>query len=209
MRAIFLILAAAGCTSTTMSGDDDPAGPDASVLPACDPEGAFGAPVAVGGLDGADHEQGARLSADERTVYFHRAAGAEDQDLFVATRGDAAGTFGTATAITTLNTGTFHEASPSVTDDGLTMVFTSDRGNTSDVFLADRASASDDFQVVSQIVGINTGFEETDSFLARDGSELWFASDRGGNGDLFRATASGSTFDGEAAVAALNTAGEE
>src|SRR6188768_1211486 len=103
MRALFFVLAAAGCTSTTTTGDDDPADPDASVSSACDPSGAFGAPVAVGGLDSGDNELGARLSGDEKTVYFHRAAGAEDQDLFEATRGDAAGAFGTATALTTLN----------------------------------------------------------------------------------------------------------
>ena len=68
MRALLFGLALAGCTTTTTTGDDvDP--PDAGPTATCDLTAAFSAPVAVGGLDGAPEELGARFSTDERTVY--------------------------------------------------------------------------------------------------------------------------------------------
>jgi len=210
MRVILLSLLLAGCTSTTTTGDDDVMVPDAEPgTVGCDTTAAFSAPVAVGGLDTAAEELGARFSPDERTVYFHRFTGAEDHDLFSATRADASAAFGTATVLTALNLGSADENSPSVTADGLDMVFSSDRGGTFDLFAADRDATADEFMVVSQIASINSGFDDTTPFVSRDGSDLWFSSTRDGNADLYRATVSGSSFGNAALVAELNTAGAE
>lgn len=206
MRALLFAVLLAGCSSPA-PGADDVVTPDAVTLPACDPTAAFGAPVAVGGLDGTADEGGAGLSADERTVYFHRLA--PGGDLFSATRGDAAGTFGTAAALTALNQTSADELSPSVSADGLMMVFTSNRGGTLDLFLADRDTTGGAFAVVSQIVALNSGSADTDGYLTADAGEVWFASDRDGDFDLFRATASGSTFDTDLPVTELNTGGPD
>lgn len=201
MRIVLAGLALAGCSSPA-PGADDVVEPDAmGVTESCSDTDAFGTSSAVGGLTDAT---GARFSPDQRTVWYSK-----NGDLFEATRSSDTGSFSGEAPLTNLNMTSADEIAPSVAGTTLSMVFASDRGNTFDLFLADRDTTADQFAVVSQIVGTNTGFSDTFPHLAADGSELWFASDRDGDFDIYRATVSGSSFGNTAAVAAVNAGGTE
>jgi len=57
-----------------------------------------------------------------------------------------------------------------------------------DLYVATRASTSDPFGTPAPLTAINTEHTEQDAFVTRDGCELWFASDRSNNVDIYVAT---------------------
>ena len=77
---------------------------------------------------------------------------------------------------------------PNLSPDELTIVFSSQRQTSIDLYVATRASASDSFGPPIALTAINTEHTEQDAFVTRDGCELWFASDRSGNVDIYVAT---------------------
>jgi hypothetical protein len=105
----------------------------------------------------------------------------------VAVLGDAAPRryhFGPPQVVAELSDGSKND-NPTLSADLLELAFTSDRSGNSDVWLADRATASAPFGPPVAVTAANSSSFETSAALAADGLTLWFGSDRaGGLGDL-------------------------
>jgi hypothetical protein len=103
----------------------------------------FGAPLTVGGVSGpAFNEMSPVLSADELTIYFARTAAysANPAKIFVATRAAIGDSFGTATAVPELDSGTTDNFPTYLTEDGcvLYMARAPAVGTGPDLFVAKR-----------------------------------------------------------------------
>jgi Tol biopolymer transport system component len=98
----------------------------------------FAAPVEVPGVNSNAREEGFSLSADGLTLFFASDRLVEGQmDLFVATRPDAAASFGTPEPLAQLNTDS-DELDPQLSPDGLELFFASSREGSFQLFRAAR-----------------------------------------------------------------------
>jgi Tol biopolymer transport system component len=173
---------------------------DAPVL--CDPLGKFSEPVPVGGLATSATEISGSLSPNELTMYpWGRIGASTTNDIYVATRTHLTDDFGTPMVLTSIDpNSSSEEADPWITSDGLVLLFVTDRegmGMLMDhIYVATRVSQLADFSAPASLFGIQTpGANDRTPYIASDGDELWFASDRpGGRGgfDVWRATKSPS-----------------
>jgi hypothetical protein len=179
---------------------------------ACDLGAPFGVPVPIAGaINTAAKEGGPRLTADELTMYFSRAVAGATSSLFIAHRSSATAPFDTATPLTALDE-SFDEYDPTTSTE-LAIFFTAvDRASSCDIWGATRASAADSFGAPGAVGAVNSGASEQTPFLTADSAALWFASNRPGgpgNYDLYRAAATGASFDSPALVAELSTSSNE
>lgn len=154
--------------------------------------GTFSAPVRVTGLGVPPSLYGPKISGDGTTLYFSR-PGNTEEDIYAAARiGDTE--FSPAIALPVINTATDSEGTPFVSVDGLTLLFMSDRAGGAggrDLWLATRASVTDDFTVVRNLMELNTMFNEHTASLTADGRTIVFATNRdtgGGIDDVYMAT---------------------
>jgi Tol biopolymer transport system component len=98
----------------------------------------FAAPVEVPGVNSNAREEGFSLSADGLTLFFASDRVVEGQmDLFVATRPDAAASFGTPEPLAQLNSDS-DELDPQLSPDGLELFFASSREGSFQLFRASR-----------------------------------------------------------------------
>ena len=101
-------------------------------------------------------------------------------------RGDF--TFGTATNLGSTVNSSYDEYEPSISADGLSLFFQSDRpggiGST-DLYMATRERTSDAWQTITNLgPKVNSSYEESAPSISADGLELYFVSDRpGGSGN--------------------------
>lgn len=207
-------------TGTSDTGLPD-AGPDSGVAPdagsdagsdaACDPNKAFGSPALLMGVNTAMNESSASLSPDELTLYFGATrpdGGVGSADIFVAHRASRTAAFDPSVLLAKINTN-IYEDSPSISQDGLTLLYTTVGANY-DLELTTRASVMVDFASPPTSLSVNTVYAEVTGFLTADGTELWFASNRNGsNYDLFLAPRSGTSIGNAGAVTDLNTPSDE
>ncbi len=113
---------------TCFACGDGGAKPDAPIdVPAarCDPNGAFGAPVIVAGINSDLDDAAARLSEDELEITFSRLTGGV-WDLWRASRGSTDEPFGAPALLTTVNS-VSSDVWPTLAPDGLTLLFDADR----------------------------------------------------------------------------------
>jgi len=192
------LLASIGCGSDAPAIDASPA------AVACDPAARFGPPVPIQGLATKErHETFPRLSADELTIYFASATlvNDSDYDLYLAKRASLTEPFGAPIPLTTVNS-TASESSPSVSSDGLSLWFTSDRApdEGQHLYLATRTSTSDEFgapTLASTVNASDSSVNDLDPFISADNNELWFVSNRTpgvGASDIWYATRTGIAF---------------
>jgi hypothetical protein len=170
---------------------DDAPHPDAAVdadgggAPACAWDTAFTTFRPLAALNTPTLDEGsARLSADERTLFFYQgardAAAGASADLYVATRADPSQAFTAASPITELNGSATNESDPFVTGDGLSLYFSSDRAaakdNSSfDIFVATRAAADASFDGAVKVPNASTSNADFAPWLDRTGT-LWTTS---------------------------------
>lgn len=216
-RASWLfVLGAAACGETIPPLADGAPEPDAEApadaAPICDPQGVFGAAVAVGGLATAGQEGSATLSPDERTVYFEGILGGASWDLYTAQRGSTSEAFGTPTLLVDASSASSDDYDPTLADDGLTLVFAATRDTGSGrLHAVSRGSTDDSFGAASPIAGVEPGSSsegDYQPYLRADGEELWFSSNRaGGTGgfDTYRAVRTGVGFATPVEVSELDT----
>jgi Tol biopolymer transport system component len=203
MRSVLLLLLAA-CGS-------DPALPDARpdvIVARCDPQTPFAAPVPVEGLNTVNDDVSARLSPDELLVVFARRTGTGPYDLFQATRASRDVAFETPTLLATVNS-VNSEYWPSISPDGLLLVFSSDRSTAkTHIYSSRRASVGDKFgppTIAPALMDL-----EDYPFLA-NGRALYFASASrsGGQGlsDIWRTEidSTGATSAPVAVLGGVNT----
>lgn len=89
--------------------------------------------------------------------------------------------------LTTINT-SGEDGWPYLTDDELTIYFSSDAAGSIDLWTATRANKTDPFGPAVLVEVVNSPATEYDAEISADGTTLWFASDRNGNFDIYVAT---------------------
>ena len=190
---------------------DPDAMPDTPTDPVtCNPGAPFGAPVALAGLS-AGNWNTARLSRDELTLYTSGAkSGGTQNDLFRATRASRDAAFDELVPLRTSSM-TGSDNFPSVSGDGLTIVFDSERDAGRRLYIAQRTVGAAEFPDAAMIAGVagpGGGDTDSDPFLTDGGEELWFSSNRQGtlgNIDLYRAVKVGAGFGAPEHVLALSS----
>jgi WD40-like Beta Propeller Repeat len=211
-----LVVTDSGGTEGTGAGPDGDAQAGADTGDAagpCDLTKPFGAPVAITELESAGAEGGLRLFPDELTGFFWstRAGGPGTANIYATTRPDRASPFGAITLLDNVNsTGTF-QLDPTSLPSGLTLIFRSIRAEAGaggdDLFSAARADTDADFSQAAPITSLNSASNDVQPFVTSDGAEVYYASDRTGNYEIYRATVQGGVYGAPTPVAELNQAG--
>jgi hypothetical protein len=209
-RAARAVIALCGCGRVGF--DNLP--PDAT--PICTTP--FGAPSLIPGVNTVDAELGPVVSADGREIMFYsrRAGGVGLSDEWRASRPDADSPFAAAVVIANVNT-TFEDGGASISRDGLTLYFSSDRPGgvgDSDIWTATRSSVGSPFGAPVPVPEVNSDTTEYDPIISPDGLELYLSSRRpGGLGgfDIWRAsrTDTSSAFGTPVNVTELNSPGHD
>jgi Tol biopolymer transport system component len=190
-----------------------PAAPPAAppVVPACDPAKAFAAPALLAGFP-ADVQAGTpRLSPDELEIYFTTRTAAGGAELGMAKRASRGETFGPIVALAAQNT-LANDNNPSVSPDGLTLFFHSDRSGNNDLFFATRATKNVAFGAPTAITSLNTAGAESQISYRAGGDEAWFVSPKAGTWDIYvakRKAGDGFVFDTPVVVTELSSASDD
>lgn len=145
----------------------------------------FGAPSAVGGVNSAYNDRRAWLSDDELRIVFvsDRTEGEGDDDLWEAARDTPSDDFSDTVNLPGINTAS-SEDSPTLSPDGLTLYFVSDRvapgaAGGKDIYRASRQDPDGTFGDVVNLTVLNSAQTEADLALSHDGQELFFSTKRG------------------------------
>jgi hypothetical protein len=181
---------------------------------ACDPTKPFGPPTFLQGLanTGATNIGGLRLSPDSLTAYFYASYPAHSgslRDLYSASRVTSSAPFDMVAPLGDSTVNTFvDEANPTVSGDGLTLIF--ERfysGTPRRLHYAARTKRSVPFTYGGPIGESNPAAQDTSPLLREDGRVLYFASSRktGIDYDIYRAAWNGTSLDSVVQVAELNT----
>jgi hypothetical protein len=195
------------------AGASAEAGAGVDAGPLCDPTTAFGTPTPITSLNTqfSNNETALRLSNDLLTGYFGLYNGANAVDLYVATRTAPTGAFGAATQLMELN-GAGNESHPSVTGDGLMIVFDAfgdtPTSNNWDLLYSTRASVGQPFGPPQPIAALNSTSNERIPFIMRDGKKMYFASERSGQSDLYESTIDQFGFGAPKKLTELSTSGD-
>jgi Tol biopolymer transport system component len=202
------------CGGLNSSSDAAVASIDTAVTSRCDPVAPFGPWVSLGndmqnGLTGAF----GRPSSDELEFYFFAAVlGSDDYNLYVSQRSTRADAFGTPRPLTVLNSSDF-ESNPSISSDGLSLWFESNRARTgaSSVYVSTRPNLMSEFGAPGLANGINTVnlTNSVQPFITADNSEVWFVSDRPGGLGLYDIWQSQMSPSSAQVIASLNSTNDD
>jgi len=206
--AVGLGVAACGKVSNNESDAGPTDSPPADAKPSrCNPTAPFSSPVAVTALNTPSHDEQARLSPDELTVYFSsdRAGGVGTWDVWVATRGSTSAPFGTPSLVAGVNT-TGIERHPAVTADGLTLYAFVGADPNYDLAMATRMSAPSSFGALTGIAALNTSVNDITPYVLPDGTAIYFSSNRSSssNEQLYRVAHSSQGFESPTLVTGTN-----
>lgn len=154
--------------------------------------GGFQRPQPIDGLLPEGYEYfSPSLSADGLSLYFAASkSGEEGDDLYVSTRESRTAEFPSAVALEPINTGR-SDGSPSISRDGLTLYFYSERPGGSggrDLYAATRDTQDAPFRRVQQLDQLNGPADDYLPWISGDGLTLVYSSTRSGGSDLFVAT---------------------
>ena len=189
-------LAAAACACTPFAEDDS--------APACDLTKPFGTPSIVPGFErqAEPNSPGAlRLSPDLLVGYYDAyGPGEVFTNLYFMTRPTLADPF--AFKMSLFSMPPSHELHPTVSGDGLTLLFeqSPQDDTTRHLYSARRASVRDSFADAELLSSVDSsgiaGVSDFSAFLREDGQALYFASNRASPGsadnDIYRCPAFGS-----------------
>lgn len=163
-------------------------------------QSAFGTPTLVSELASSDYESGPWVTADGLTLYFcsSRSNGGNNFDLFRTTRPTLSAPFASPVALTELLTAAV-EATPVVRDDGLEILFATNRdgvlgpnGVPNNIWHAVRPTAGAPFDTPVVVAELSeSAANDGANWLSGDGCEVIFSSDRPGSAggyDLWFAT---------------------
>lgn len=118
---------------------------------------------------------------------------------YLSTRASRTAPFGTPQPIPELTFADKSTVDAFLTDDGLTMFFSSaPTGATADLYVAWRRSTSEPFSIYEPLDDLNTAQDDRDPWLSPDGTQLYFSSDRDGLLSIYVAAVS---FDDDAGTA--------
>jgi hypothetical protein len=187
---------------------------EAGPPPACDVGKDFGDPVLVASVSTPEDEGSARLTPDERTLYFDGvreggASGNASFDLFVTTRADTGDSFGPSSRVVPPSDPTLNEYAPSLTDDGLTLFFERQAmgSSVSNIYSTKRATIADAFGAPALVSGVNTSGYDANPFVRGDAGEIWFvATGADTTIDIFHARSNGAGSYASSPVSEVNSA---
>ncbi len=176
-----MLLLVAGCGRIAF----DAGSPDGGSTAACARFGPWSTPVQATTVSSARNEFGPALSADGLEVVFHRdrGSGSGGYDLFRATRPDRASDFGDPVPLTDLSSPQ-NEENATLSADGLTIYFTSDRTGSTRVYRSNRPDHTSPFAAPTRLDALG---ELEGPELSADGTEL-FGSRHTASHDLYRVT---------------------
>ncbi len=191
----------------------DPAAVDASIVagPRCDPTAAFAAPELIASLSSDLDDATARLSPDELIVVFSRKTGSF-YDLWTSARPSIDEPFAAPSLLTSVNS-VNNEVWPSISPDGLVLMFDADRGTPGmyRIWSSTRASITAPFGPPAQRAELLPG--EIHANLPTDRAIYFTSAVRPGlgAGDIWRADIheSGVIFAPVSVVGGVNTAADE
>lgn len=154
----------------------------------------FAEPQLLAGINSRATDLLPWLSADERMLIFvsDRAGGRGGADLWVAERDAVDANFDDPTNLAELNSEE-NEGRAVLGADGLSAFFSSDRGGGlggPDLWMAIRTQRDQPFLVLLNLSPLNSSDNDQDVALSSDGTELFFASSRGGVSQLWRSARS-------------------
>ncbi|MHC4739865.1 MAG: LamG-like jellyroll fold domain-containing protein [Planctomycetota bacterium] len=113
------------------------------------------------------------LTEDELIIVF--SVGESSPDLYIASRTDTNSLFSDIRELTELNT-VYKDQHPSITADGLTLLFASNRNENSPLYKATRTSLSEPFGNIEQLSFFYTPLGSSSSpFLSSDGKAFYFS----------------------------------
>jgi len=136
-----------------------------------------------------------RMAQDELTAYFARQE--PDEILYVATRPSSTAPFSTPIKLVITGNGTLETTSPSVTADGLTMYFTSNRTGTlggRDIYRATRPVTTTNFGNITQLTALSSAMADHDAYLLPAHSPTHFRLTPSRPARPYRASITGRTF---------------
>jgi WD40-like Beta Propeller Repeat len=130
-----------------------------------------------------------RISRDSLELYFDRGVFGGDANIWVARRTNANEDFAAPTQLDSpINSGSTEHLG-SISRDGLSLFFHSNRDGHSQIFMATRSSANEPFTELVKL--FDTPFPDRSPFVTSDGLTLYFDSERPdgtGSRDLYQAT---------------------
>jgi hypothetical protein len=138
-------------------------------LAECDPTAPFTEIRRIDELSTDEHEAGARLTSNERTLVFER-----DGDVYIAERSSATASFGEALPIDAVNESGV-DGAPWIAANGLVLLFESDRMGGYAIFKSERQSSSADFEAPSLVYEGPTS--AADPYLVGDENGTLYFSD--------------------------------
>jgi hypothetical protein len=145
---------------------------------ACDPTKPFGMPQPMSSLVSGALDGTLRLTPDElHGVFWSTRPGVGAADIYDADRPDTTAAF-TVRSEAGINTAS-NEYEGTLTDDGLGLVFRSDRSGNSDLYVATRSTVGAPWVLGASIGGVNTASEEIQPYLPPGRSELYYVSNLG------------------------------
>jgi Tol biopolymer transport system component len=98
--------------------------------------------------------------------------------------------FGAKTVLKNVNSSA-DDFDPWLSSDGLMLLFHSNRAGTDDLFWSARPTLADDFGTVAAFTSLNTAdYAEAAPTLTRDKHQIYFASTRSGDEEIYEAVAS-------------------
>ncbi|HTL35219.1 MAG TPA: hypothetical protein VL326_18955 [Kofleriaceae bacterium] len=216
---MLVLLAAGACRFEFAEHDDAGAvgdGTDLSsdatdaTLGPCTQWGTFAAPVHLTELGWAGDDWDPTVTADELEIFFStaRSPTVGSFDIYSATRSSQGAAFSTPVDVGSASSTGF-DGPVFISEDGLTMVVTSDNGTVSyDLWTTTRPTRQSPFATPVPVAGpINSGNAERCPWLSPDGLRLYFSSDRLTGGEIFvssRATV-GDAFGTPAQIAELGS----
>jgi hypothetical protein len=168
------------------SAPDGGATPDAATI-FCSPQKPFTSVVAIAGQvnSAAAHEVAPSLTADEKTIVFQRTVGADGGSALVATRGSVADPFGPPTELP-IGSGLAWVQQPSISTNGLAILFVGPASDVSDVFRVQRTSPTGDFGARAVFAPANSIQSESFPAWTQNDEEVWVSSDRHTGGTFVR-----------------------
>lgn len=170
----------------------------------------FGNVHAVAGLQTARNEEFVSLSPDELTVYVASdlaAPGTPNFDLYSSSRTSLTTPFGALAPMTALMTDS-DDRSPTISSDGLTLLFHSSRGGNYDLHASTRASTSAPFPAPTALgAAINTTAIETSPVLTSSGTALYFTRSTATTDEVYVATLGATGFGAAVPVTEINAGG--
>ena len=178
-------------TGDELEAEDDVAtdvAPDGAARAAarCNLAAPFGAPVRLAEINVAgQHDDGARLTPDELTMYFSSNRGGAGFDIFRANRPSRTAPFSSPFPVAGVNTAG-DERSPSVTSNDRDLYVATSAGGAADIARAHRSRTSDPFGAPVPVAAIDTASDDADPYVLPNHTAVYFASARAGSPDLYR-----------------------